>query len=134
MRLIPPKYRRAARIVKYTFLALAGTAMFFAASAVLTSALGVMVYAWAVMMFAGGAVCILGVLTDWWLGEFVGTVPLFFVFLMFAFVFLYTGFADAQPARIAFGCIFASFATWVAARFMDIWNLAASSRAVKGEQ
>lgn len=132
--MIPPKYRRAARITKYAFLVLAGTAMFFAASAVLTSALGVMVYAWAVMMFAGGAVCILGAVTDWWLGEFVGTVPLFFVFSMFAIVFLYTGFADAVPARVAFGCIFASFAVWVLARFMDIWNLAASSRAVKGEQ
>lgn len=134
MRLIPPKYRRTARIAKYGFLVLAGTAMFFAASAVLTSALGVMVYAWAILMFAGGSICVLGVLTDWWLGEFVGIPALFFVFLMFALVFLYTGISDEAPGRIAFGCIFASFAAWILGRFIDIWNLAANSKAVKGEQ
>lgn len=133
MRLIPPKYRRTVRVVKYSFLVLAGAAMFAAASAVLTSALGLMVYAWAVMMFVGGALSVLGVFTDWWLGEFVGIPALFFAFFTFSGVFLYTGFTDPSPTRIAFGFIFASFAVWVLARFIDIWNLAAGSKAVNGE-
>lgn len=134
MRLIPPKYRRGVRIGKYIFLTLAGGTMFALDSAVLSSALGVMVYAWAVMLFIGGALCLLGVFTDWWLGEFVGTVPVFFVHLMLFLVLSITGFTDGNPARITFGLLFGAFALWVLARFMDIWNLAASSRAVKGEQ
>lgn len=133
MRLIPPKYRRGARITKYVFITAAGGAMFGSASAVLTSALGIMVYAWATMLFAGGSCCLLGVLTDWWLGEFVGIPAIFFVFLMFTAVFLVTGFTDPSPSRIAFGLLFASFAIWVGARFIDIWNTAAGSKAVSGE-
>jgi hypothetical protein len=122
------------RIGKYVFLTLAGGAMFALDSAVLSSALGVMVYAWAVMLFVGGALCLLGVFTDWWLGEFVGTVPIFFVHLMLFLVLTFTGFTDANPARITFGLLFGSFALWVVARFIDIWNLAANSKAVNREQ
>jgi NADH:ubiquinone oxidoreductase subunit 6 (subunit J) len=132
MRLIPPKYRRGVRVAKYTLLTLAGGAAFFAASAVLTSALGVMVYAWAIMLFFGGAISLLGAATDWWLGEFVGCPAIFFVFFMFTIVFIVTGVAEPSPPRISFGLIFASFAAWVMARFIDIWNLAASSKGGEG--
>lgn len=131
MRLIPPKYRRGVRLAKYLFLVLSGAAMFFLPSAVLTSALGVMVYAWAVMLFVGGALCVLGVITDWWLGEFVGIPGIFFVFVML-FAVLTFG-EHPTPARITFGLLFGSFACWVLARFMDIWNTAAGSKAVNGE-
>lgn len=130
MRLVPPRYRRGVRLAKYFLLMLAGAAAFFAASAVLTSALGVMVYAWAVLLFFGGAISILGVLTDWWIGEFVGIPGIFFVFFMFSVVFITTGVTEPSPTRISFGLIFASFAAWVLARFIDIWNLAAASKAV----
>ena len=130
MRLIPPKYRRGVRIAKYLLLTLAGAAAFFAASAVLTSTLGVMVYAWAVLLFIGGAICLLGVLTDWWLGEFVGIPAIFTVFFMFTVAFITTGATEPSPTRISFGLIFASFAAWVLGRFIDIWNLAATSKAV----
>lgn len=129
MRLIPPKYRRGVRLTKYCLLTLAGAAAFFAASAVLTSTLGVMVYAWAVLLFFGGAISLLGVLTDWWLGEFVGIPGIFTVFFMFSVVFITTGVTEPSPARISFGLVFASFAAWVLGRFVDIWNLAAASKA-----
>lgn len=134
MRLIPPTYRRGVRLTKYFLLMLAGGAAFFAASAVLTSAVGVMVYAWAVLLFFGGAISVLGVVTDWWLGEFAGIPGIFTVFFMFAVVFISTGVTEPSPARISFGLMFASFAAWVLARFMDIWNLAASSKAANREQ
>lgn len=121
------------RIAKYTFLTLAGGAMFAVESAVLSSALGVMVYAWATMLFVGGSLCILGVVTDWWIGEFVGTVAVAFVFIMLAVVLTSTGITTPDPARITFGLLFASFTCWVAARFIDIWNIAAGSKAVNGE-
>lgn len=130
VRLIPPKYRRGVRLAKYTLLTLAGAAMFFLSSAVLTTALGIMVYAWAVLLFVGGALCVLGVLTDWWLGEFVGIPGIFFVFVM---LFAVLTFDNPNPARITFGLLFASFALWVLARFIDIWNTAAGSKAVNGE-
>jgi hypothetical protein len=133
MKLIPAKYRRGVRIGKYVFLILAGISMFFIESAVLTSALGAMVNAWAMMLFAGGALCLLGVITDWWLGELVGTVLLFFVFLMLFGVLTIGGITDANPARITFGLLFGSFMLWVTARFIDIWNTAAGSKAVNGE-
>jgi hypothetical protein len=133
MRLIPPKYRRGVRIGKYVFLTLAGAAMFFLQAAVLTSALGVMVYAWAILLFVGGSLCLLGVLTDWWLGEFVGIPAIFFVFLMLFFVLTGGGLTEHNPARITFGLIFGSFACWVVGRFIDIWNTAAGSKAVNGE-
>jgi hypothetical protein len=133
MRLIPQKYRRGVRISKYLMLAMAGTSMFFIESAVLTSSLGVMVNAWAVMLFVGGILCLLGVITDWWLGEFVGTVALFFVFLMLCGVLTTTGVTGANPARITFGLLFGSFMLWVTARFIDIWNTAAGSKAVNSE-
>jgi hypothetical protein len=133
MRLIPPKYRRGVRIGKYVFLTLAGAAMFFISSAVLTTALGVMVYAWAILLFAGGAFCLLGVLTDWWLGEFVGIPAISFVFLMLFLVLTISGLTEPNPARITFGLLFGSFMLWVVARFIDIWNLAAGSKAVNGE-
>ena len=130
MRLIPPKYRRGVRIGKYLFLTLAGAAMFFLPAAVLTSALGVMVYAWGVLLFVGGGLCLLGVFTDWWLGEFVGIPAIGFVFFM---LFLVLTFSDPTPARITFGLMFGSFTLWVVARFIDIWNTAAGSKAVNGE-
>jgi hypothetical protein len=133
MRLIPPKYRRSVRIAKYVLLTVAGGFMFAAGSAVLTTALGVMVYAWAVLLFVGGAVCLLGVVTDWWLGEFVGIPALFFVFAMFFAVFVSTGITDPSPPRISFGLIFGSFAAFLVGRFIDIWNLAAASKAVNSE-
>lgn len=133
MRLIPPKYRRGVRIGKYVFLTLAGTSMFFIESAVLTSALGVMVNAWAVMLFVGGALCLLGVITDLWLGEFVGIVAIFFVCLMLFGVLTIGGLTEANPARLTFGLLFGSFTLWVTARFIDIWNTAAGSKAVNGE-
>lgn len=133
MRLIPPKYRRGVRIGKYTLLTLAGAAMFFLDSAVLTSALGVMVYGWAVFLFVGGALCLLGVFTDWWLGEFVGIPAIAFVFLMLFLVLTVGGITESNPARITFGLLFGSFTLWVIARFIDIWNLAAGSKAVNGE-
>jgi hypothetical protein len=131
VRLIPPKYRRGVRLAKYAFLMCAGGSMFFLPAAVLTTTLGIMVYAWAVMLFTGGALCVLGVLTDWWLGEFVGIPGIFFVFVML-FAVLTFG-ASPNPARITFGLLFASFALWVLARFIDIWNTAAGSKAVNGE-
>lgn len=130
MRLIPPKYRRGVRLGKYLFLTLAGAAMFFLSSAVLTSALGVMVYAWAVLLFLGGGLCLLGVLTDWWLGEFVGIPGIFTVFVM---LFLVLTFDHPTAPRVTFGLLFGSFALWVLARFIDIWNTAAGSKAVNGE-
>lgn len=133
MRFIPPKYRRGARLLKYALLTLAGGALFGADSAVLTNALGVMVYAWAVLLFIGGALCLLGVITDWWLGEFVGIPAIWFVFLMLFLVLTIYGFADGNATRIAFGLLFGSFAVWVGARFIDIWNLAAGSKAVNSE-
>lgn len=134
MRFIPPKYRRGARILKYILLTLAGAVLFAADGAVLTNALGVMIYAWAILLFVGGALCLLGVITDWWLGEFVGTPAVFFVNVMLFLVLVIYGFADGNVTRIAFGLLFGSFAVWVLARFIDIWNLAASSKAVNGEQ
>jgi hypothetical protein len=133
MRLIPPKYRRGVRIGKYVFLTLAGAAMFALDSAVLTTALGVMVYAWAVLLFVGGALCLLGVITDWWLGEFVGIPAIFTVNFMLFLVLFGGGLTQSNPARITFGLLFGSFACFVLARFMDIWNIAAGSRAVNGE-
>jgi hypothetical protein len=133
VRLIPPKFRRGVRIAKYVLLTLAGGVMFAVGSAVLTSALGVMVYAWATLLFVGGALCLLGVITDWWLGEFVGIPAIFTVFLMLFIVLTVSGFTDPNPARITFGLLFGSFATWVVARFIDIWNIAAGSKAVNGE-
>lgn len=133
MRLIPPKYRRAARIIKYTFLTAAGGTLFAADAAVLTSALGLLVYGWAMLLFVGGSLCLLGAVSDWWLGEFVGIPPIFFVFLMLALVLAISGFADSNVTRVTFGLLFASFATWVAARFIDIWNTAAGSKAVNSE-
>lgn len=134
MRLIPPKYRRGVRIGKYVFLTLAGAAMFFLQAAVLTSALGVMVYAWAILLFAGGSLCLLGVFTDWWLGEFVGIPAVFFVFVMLFGVLFGGGLAEHSPPRITFGLLFGSFALWVLARFIDIWNTAAGSKAVNGDE
>lgn len=133
MKLIPPKYRRGARIVKYLLLTLAGAALFGADSAVLTNALGVMVAAWAVLLFAGGFLCLLGVFTDWWLGEFIGIPAIFFVDLMLFLALTIYGITDGSLTRVAFGLLFGSFATWVAARFIDIWNTAAGSKAVNGE-
>jgi hypothetical protein len=133
VRLIPPKYRRGVRIGKYLFLTAAGAAMFALSSAVLTSALGVMVYAWATLLFVGGALCLLGVFTDWWLGEFVGIPAIGFVFFMLFLVLLVGGITESNPGRITFGLLFGSFTLWVVARFMDIWNLAAGSKAVNGE-
>lgn len=133
MRLIPPRYRRGVRIAKYVFLLLAGAAMFFLESAVLTSALGVMVYAWATLLFTGGALCLLGVFTDWWLGEFVGSPAIAFVFLMLFLVLMVGGITGNNPARITFGLLFGSFTLWVVARFIDIWNTTAAARAVKSE-
>jgi hypothetical protein len=133
MRLIPPKYRRGVRIGKYVFLTLAGATMFALDSAVLTTALGVMVYAWAVLLFVGGAFCLLGVLTDWWLGEFVGIPAIFTVDLMLFLVLFVGGLTSPNPARVTFGLLFGSFALWVLARFIDIWNIAAGSKAVNGE-
>lgn len=133
MRLIPPKYRRGVRIGKYVFLTLAGASMFFIESAVLTSALGVMVNAWAVMLFVGGALCLTGVISDWWLGEFVGIPAIFFVCLMLFVVLTIGGLNTGNPARLTFGLLFGSFTLWVAARFIDIWNVAAGSKAVNGE-
>lgn len=133
MRLIPPKYRRGVRIAKYAFLVLAGATMFAVSPAVLTSALGVMVNAWAVMLFAGGALCILGVITDWWLGEFVGIPGIACVFLMLFLVLFVGGITEENPARVTFGLLFGSFTLWVVARFIDIWNTAAGSKAVNGE-
>jgi hypothetical protein len=134
MRLIPPKYRRGVRIGKYAFLVLAGASMFFIESAVLTSILGGMVNAWAIMLFVGGALCLLGVFTDWWLGEFVGIAAIVPVFLMLFLVLTITGATTANPARVTFGLLFGSFMLWVTARFMDIWNLAAASKAANREQ
>lgn len=133
MRLIPPKYRRAVRIVKYAFLTAAGCTLFAADAAVLTSALGVMVYAWATLLFVGGSLCLMGVATDWWLGEFVGIPAIFFVFLMLALVLVVGGIAEANATRLTFGLIFTSFSAWVTARFIDIWNTAAGSKAVNSE-
>jgi hypothetical protein len=53
---------------------------------------------------------------------------------MLFLVLAITGFTDGNPARITFGLLFGSFALWVAARFIDIWNLAANSKAVNREQ
>lgn len=133
MRLIPPKYRRAARITKYALLVAAGGVLFAVSSAVLSNALGVMVYAWAVLLFAGGSLCVLGVLTDWWLGEFVGIPAIVTVLIMISVVLIISGFTEPNPSRIVFGLLFASFAVWAAARFIDIWNTAAGSKAVNGE-
>lgn len=133
MRLIPARYRHGVRVGKYVLLTLAGAGMFFLDSAVLTSALGVMVYGWAVLLFVGGALCLLGVFTDWWLGEFVGIPAIAFVFLMLSLVLAISGITEPNPARITFGLLFGSFALWVAGRFIDIWNLAAGSKAVNGE-
>jgi hypothetical protein len=133
VRLIPPKYRRGVRIGKYVFLALSGVSMFFIESAVLTSALGVMVNAWALFLFVGSSLCVLGVITDWWLGEFVGIPCIFTVFLMLTGVLMIGGVTEGNPARITFGLLFASFMWWVAGRFIDIWNTAAGSKAVNGE-
>jgi len=121
------------RIAKYATLTLAGGTLFAVSPAVLTSALGVMVNAWAIMLFVGGALCILGVITDWWLGEFVGIPGIACVFLMLCLVLTITGFTEANPARITFGLLFGSFTLWVIARFIDIWNTAAGSKAVNGE-
>jgi hypothetical protein len=107
--------------------------MFAVSPAVLTSALGVMVNAWAVMLFAGGALCILGVITDWWLGEFVGIPGIACVFLMLFLVLFVGGITEENPARVTFGLLFGSFTLWVIARFIDIWNTAAGSKAVNGE-
>lgn len=107
--------------------------MFGTAAGVLTTALGVMVYAWATLLVVGGALCLLGVVTDWWLGEFVGIPAIFFVDFMLFLVLTIYGFADGNATRIAFGLLFGSFAVWVLARFMDIWNIAAASKAVNGE-
>lgn len=133
MRFIPPKYRRGARLVKYGLLTLAGGFMFGTAAGVLTTALGVMVYAWATLLFVGGSLCLLGVITDWWLGEFVGIPAIGFVFFMLFLVLTIYGFADGNASRIAFGLLFGSFTVWVVARFMDIWNIAAGSKAVNSE-
>lgn len=133
MRLIPPRYRRGVRIAKYTLLTFAGAVMFAVDSAVLTDALGVMIYAWATLLFLGGSLCILGVLTDWWLGEFVGTPAVAFVCFMLFLVLFIGGISDGNPARITFGLLFASFTCWISARFIDIWNTAAGSKAVNGE-
>lgn len=133
MRFIPPKYRRGARLLKYGLLTLGGGFMFGTAAGVLTTALGVMVYAWATLLFVGGALCLLGVITDWWLGEFVGIPAIVFVFVMLFLVLTIYGFADGNATRIAFGLLFGSFAVWVAGRFIDIWNLAAGSKAVNSE-
>jgi hypothetical protein len=133
VRLIPPRYRRGARITKYALLTVAGSVLFSVSSAVLTDAVGVMVYGWATMLFAGGSLCILGVLTDWWLGEFVGIPAIFFVLIMLAGVLLIDGFRNDNPLRIVFGFLCASFSVWVLARFIDIWNTAAGSKAVNGE-
>jgi hypothetical protein len=92
-----------------------------------------MVSGWALFLFGGGALCLLGVVTDWWIGEFTGTVALFFVFLMLFVVLTTTGITDGNPARITFGLLFGSFMLWVVARFIDIWNTAAGSKAVNGE-
>jgi hypothetical protein len=121
------------RITKYCLLTLSGAVMFAVESAVLTNALGVMVYGWAVLLFLGGALCVLGVITDWWLGEFVGTPALAFVLFMLSLVLTIGGITDPNPARITFGLLFASFTFWVMARFIDIWNTAAGSKAVNGE-
>jgi hypothetical protein len=121
------------RIGKYVFLTLAGAAMFALDSAVLTSSLGIMVYAWAILLFVGGSLCLLGVITDWWLGEFVGIPGIFTVHLMLFLVLFGSGITEPNPARITFGLLFGSFALWVLARFIDIWNIAAGSKAVNGE-
>jgi hypothetical protein len=60
-------------------------------------------------------------------------VLLFFVFLMLFGVLTIGGFHDTNPARITFGLLFGSFMLWVTARFIDIWNTAAGSKAVNGE-
>jgi hypothetical protein len=60
----------------------------------------------------------------------VGIPAIFTVLFMFTIVFIASGVTEPSPARIAFGLLFASFAGWVAGRFIDIWNLAAASKAV----
>jgi hypothetical protein len=135
LKLIPPKWRRGVRFAKYLMLLLAGGIAFATPSAVLTSVIGLMVYAWATFLFVGGALCLLGVVTDWWIGEFVGIIPIFTAMFMFGVVFLSTGLeGGANPSRIVFGLVFFSFAAFLIARWIDVWNVASLGPEARREQ
>ena len=73
-----PRGSRIALGTSYAGLTTAGVWFASAPSALLQSTMGALVYGWAIFLLVGGTLCLVGILTRLWIGEFTGLVLLFF--------------------------------------------------------
>jgi hypothetical protein len=106
-----PRISRVSLGIGYALLTGAGTWFLIEPSQLLHSQMGTVVYGWAVFLVLGGMLCLVGILTKVWIGEFTGLVLLFFGNLAWATVLI--GAAQAPRASntsAKYGLVLIAFA------------------------
>lgn len=83
-----PRASKAALGVMYSGLALAGVWFLVEPSQLLHTGMGTVVYGWAMFLVAGSTLCLAGIVTRLWIGEFTGLVLLLFGNLAWAAVLI----------------------------------------------
>lgn len=108
---------RWSRIVAYIAIAGSGVAAVVSPPASVAAAAhhGLVVYAWAILLALSSAACALGAVTDRWVGEYIGLVPL----ALSAAVFAFSSLARGAPG-IAGGAFLFGFFWILASRWQEV--------------
>jgi hypothetical protein len=95
---------------------------------------GYVVYLWAIFMMVGGVLCLLGSLSDRWIGEYAGLPLVISTVWLYGGILVAAGFTgELSYVRLAIGLLFISFGFKALGRWQDIRDLVrAHGRRVRG--
>lgn len=128
-----PRAARGALGIQYGLLAGAGGWLMSGPTTMLKTAMGQVVYGWAAFLLVGGILCMVGVVTRIWLGEFTGLVLLFFANCMWGGVLVWQDWHTPGPGTSAkYGMALFAWAFGFAYRWLEIRRKV--RRAVEAEQ
>jgi len=109
---------RVPRGLCYLSLIVTGIFAFISPSDTVSEATGWGVYLWAAFLFLGGAYSLWGVITDKWIGEYVGLIPLTFAFIIYSVVML--GSTPVSWGRMALGSLLLAMAMMMIVRHREV--------------